>query len=163
MKWLNVALPKGRLGDQVYKILVRSGYSCPGGPGEDRRLILENPEAAVRYYLVKPSDVAVYVERGAADAGIVGRDVLLETEPDVYEMADLKMGVCRMCVAGRPDHRDDHVRPLRVATKYPRITRRYYSGRGRQIELIKLNGSIELAPLVDLADVIVDKIGRAHV
>ncbi len=156
MRWLNVALPKGRLGDQVYRALAQSGYSCPGGPGEDRRLILENPEAGVRYYLVKPSDVAVYVERGAADAGIVGRDVLLEAEPDVYEMADLKMGVCRMCVAGRPDFRDDHVRPLRVATKYPRITRRYYSGRGRQIELIKLNGSIELAPLVDLADVIVD-------
>ena len=156
MKWLNVALPKGRLGDQVYRTLARSGYSCPGGPGEDRRLILENPEAAVRYYLVKPSDVAVYVERGAADAGIVGRDVLLETEPDVYEMADLKMGVCRMCVAGRPDFRDDHVRPLRVATKYPRITRRYYAGRGRQIELIKLNGSIELAPILGLSDVIVD-------
>ncbi len=156
MKWLNVALPKGRLGDQVYRTLARSGYSCHGGAGEDRRLILENPEAGVRYYLVKPSDVAVYVERGAADAGIVGRDVLLEAEPDVYEMADLKMVVCRMCVAGRPDFRDDHVRPLRVATKYPRITRRYYSGRGRQIELIKLNGSIELAPLVDLADVIVD-------
>ena len=156
MKWLNVALPKGRLGDKVYAILMRSGYDCPGGIGEDRRLILENPAAGVRYYLVKPSDVAVYVERGAADVGIVGKDVLLETEPDVYELADLKMGVCRMCVAGRPDFTDDHVRPLRVATKYPRITRQYYTRRGRQISLIRLNGSIELAPLVDLADVIVD-------
>ena len=156
MKWLNVALPKGRLGDKVYAILARSGYGCPGGIGEDRRLIFEDPAAGVRYYLVKPSDVAVYVERGAADAGIVGKDVLLETEPDVYELSDLKMGVCRMCVAGRPDFIDDHVRPLRVATKYPRITRRYYARRGRQISLIRLNGSIELAPLVDLADVIVD-------
>ena len=156
MKWLNVALPKGRLGDKVYAILARSGYDCPGGIGEDRRLIFEDPAAGVRYYLVKPSDVAVYVERGAADAGIVGKDVLLETEPDVYELSDLKMGVCRMCVAGRPDFIDDHVRPLRVATKYPRITRRYYARRGRQISLIRLNGSIELAPLVDLADVIVD-------
>ena len=153
---INVALPKGRLGDKAYAILEQSGYPCPAMKEDNRKLTFENPEIGVRYFLVKPSDVAVYVERGAADIGIAGKDILLEYRPDVYELLDLKMGRCRMCVAGPKDFRDDPVQTLRVATKFPNIARAYYSGLSREIELIHLNGSIELAPLVGLSDVIVD-------
>ena len=155
-EWLSVALPKGRLGEKAYRALAEAGFSCPEMEEENRKLIFVNPETRLRYFLVKPSDVTVYVEHGAADAGIVGKDILLEEDPDVYELADLRMGKCRMCVAGPSDFRDDPSRPLRVATKFPRIARGYYSARGRETELIRLNGSIELAPLVGLSDVIVD-------
>jgi len=155
-RMINVALPKGRLGDKAYAILEQSGYPCPSMKEDNRKLTFENPEAGVRYFLVKPSDVAVYVERGAADIGIAGKDILLEYRPDVYELLDLRMGRCRMCVAGPKDFRDDPARTLRVATKFPNIAKAYYSGLSREIELIHLNGSIELAPLVGLSDVIVD-------
>ncbi len=154
--WLNVALPKGRLGEKAYRRLAEAGFPCPEMERENRKLIFENEAARVRYFLVKPSDVTVYVERGASDAGIVGKDILLENEPDVYELCDLRMGVCRMCVAGPAGFRDDHARPLRVATKFPRVARRHFASRSREIDLIHLNGSIELAPLVGLSDVIVD-------
>ncbi len=153
---INVALPKGRLGDKAYAILEQAGYPCPAMKEDNRKLTFENREIGVRYFLVKPSDVAVYVERGAADIGIAGKDILLEYRPDVYELLDLKMGRCRMCVAGPEDFRDDPAQTLRVATKFPNIARAYYSGLSREIELIHLNGSIELAPLVGLSDVIVD-------
>ena len=153
---INVALPKGRLGDKAYAVLERAGYPCPALKEDNRKLTFENPEAGVRYFLVKPSDVAVYVERGAADIGIAGKDILLEYRPDVYELLDLRMGRCRMCVAGPKDFRDDRSSTLRVATKFPNIARSYYSACSREIELIHLNGSIELAPLVGLSDVIVD-------
>ena len=153
---INVALPKGRLGDKAYAILERSGYPCPAMKEDNRKLTFENPEIGVRYFLVKPSDVAVYVERGAADIGIAGKDILLEYRPDVYELLDLRMGRCRMCVAGPKGFADDHARTLRVATKFPHIAARHYSARSREIELIHLNGSIELAPIVGLSDVIVD-------
>jgi ATP phosphoribosyltransferase len=110
----------------------------------------------VRYFWVKPSDVAIYVERGAADIGVAGKDILLEYSPDVYELLDLNMGKCRMCVAGFQNFRDDRSSTLRVATKFPNIARRYYAEQSRQIDIIKLNGSIELAPIVGLSDVIVD-------
>ena len=153
---INVALPKGRLGDKAYAVLERAGYPCPAMKEDNRRLTFENEELGVRYFLVKPSDVAIYVERGAADIGICGKDILLEQRPDVYEMLALGMGRCRMCVAGPQDFRDDPARTLRVATKFPTIARGYYSAQSRDIELIHLNGSIELAPLVGLSDVIVD-------
>ena len=153
---IHVALPKGRLGDRAYAMLERAGYPCPAMKEDNRRLTFDNEEIGVRYFLVKPSDVAVYVERGAADVGIAGKDILLEYRPDVYELLDLKMGRCRMCVAGPKDFRDDPSQTLRVATKFPNIAREYYSARSREIELIHLNGSIELAPLVGLSDVIVD-------
>lgn len=153
---INVALPKGRLGEKAYAALERAGYPCPAMKEDNRRLTFENEALGVRYFLVKPSDVAIYVERGAADIGICGRDILLEQQPDVYEMLDLGMGKCRMCVAGPQDFRDDPARTLRVATKFPTIARGYYSAKSREIELIHLNGSIELAPLVGLSDVIVD-------
>lgn len=156
MDWINIALPKGRLGEKAYGLLKNSGYECPaiGDPG--RKLIFENPEKMVRYFWVKPSDVAIYVERGAADLGIVGKDILLEYEPEVYELLDLKMGVCRMAVAGKKDFRDPMGKTLKVATKFPNITRNYYAGKCRDIDIIHLNGSIELAPILGLSHVIVD-------
>lgn len=153
---INVALPKGRLGERVYGAFERAGFGCPEIRSPGRRLIFENPDAGVSFFWVKPSDVAIYVERGAADVGVAGKDILLEYSPDVYELLDLHTGVCRMCVAGRRDFRDDPTRPLRVATKFPHIARGYYSSVSREIDIIKLNGSIELAPLLGLSDVIVD-------
>lgn len=155
-RMINVALPKGRLGDKAYAVLERAGYPCPAMKEDNRKLTFVNEEIGICYFLVKPSDVAAYVERGAADIGIAGKDILLEYKPDVYELLDLQMGRCRMCVAGPKDFRDDHSGTLRVATKFPNIARAYYSAKSREIELIHLNGSIELAPLVGLSDVIVD-------
>ena len=153
---LNVALPKGRLGEQVYARMARAGYACPEVLEDTRRLTFENPETGVRYFWVKPSDVAIYVERGAADVGIAGKDILLEYSPEVYELLDLGMGKCRMCVAGPADFRDDTSRTLRVATKFPNIARAHYAARSREITVINLHGSIEIAPLLGLSDVIVD-------
>ena len=153
---LNVALPKGRLGEKAYAMLEEAGYPCPSIKEENRKLIFENEEVGVRYFWVKPSDVAIYVERGAADIGVVGKDILLEYSPDVYELLDLGMGKCRMAVACKKDFRDDPSRTLRVATKFVNIARGYYASCSREIDVIKLNGSIELAPILGLSDVIVD-------
>lgn len=153
---INIALPKGRLGERVYRILEQVGYPCPSVLEDNRKLIFENSEAGVRYFWVKPSDVASYVERAAADVGIAGKDVLLEYQPEVYELADLGIGKCRMCAAGRRGFRDRRDQTLRVATKFPKIAKSYYSAQSRDIDIIKLHGSIELAPLVGLSDVIVD-------
>lgn len=156
MDWINIALPKGRLGEKAYAMLKNSGYECPAIEDPGRKLIFENPEKGVRYFWVKPSDVAIYVERGAADLGIVGKDILLEYEPEVYELLDLKMGRCRMAVAGKKDFREPVGRTLKVATKFPNITRNFYAGKCRDIDIIHLNGSIELAPILGLSHVIVD-------
>ena len=153
---LNIALPKGRLGNQVYDLLDGIGYDCREIYQDDRRLVFENAAAGVRYFLVKPSDVAIYVEHGAADIGIVGKDILLESGADIYELLDLHIGKCRVCVAGKTDYREDTDRRLRVATKFVNIAKSYYASINREIEIIKLNGSIELAPLLGLSDVIVD-------
>lgn len=153
---LNVALPKGRLGDKVYNLLAGVGYGCPEDYNATRKLVVENPEAGIRYFLVKPSDVAIYVEHGAADAGIVGKDILTEASADVYELLDTGLGKCRMCVAAPADYQDDPSRPVRVATKFVSIAKSYYASVGRDIDIIKLNGSIELAPILGLSDVIVD-------
>ncbi len=154
---LTVALPKGRLGEQVYDMFERGGFPCPAIREENRRLIFENAEEGMRYFWAKPSDVAIYVERGAADLGVAGKDILLEYAPDIYEMLDLKVGKCRMAVAAmRGFDREDRRRTLRVATKFENIARRYYASLGRDIDIIHLNGSIEIAPILDLSDVIVD-------
>lgn len=156
MKTVNIALPKGRLGEKVLNMLDKSGFSCPETKENDRRLIFENEREGIRYFWVKPSDVAIYVERGAADVGIAGKDILLEYKPDVYELLDLKIGRCRMAVAAKKGFRDRTEKTLRVATKFPNIARTFYERKGRDIDVIKLNGSIELAPILDLSDVIVD-------
>ena len=153
---LNIALPKGRLGEKVYAMFAAAGFECPAILEENRKLVFENAEKGVRYFWVKPSDVAVYVERGAADVGVAGKDILLEHAPDVYELLDLKTGRCRMAVAAPASFRDDPRRKLRVATKFDRIAGEYYASLGRDIDVIHLNGSIELAPLLGLSDVIVD-------
>ena len=153
---INVALPKGRLGEKVYAMFAEAGYECPALLEPSRKLIFENPEAGVRYFWVKPSDVAIYVERGAADIGVAGKDILLEYEPDVFELLDLNLGKCRMAVAAKSDFYDDGQRTLRVATKFTNIAARYYASKCREIDIIKLNGSIEIAPILGLSDVIVD-------
>ena len=153
---INIALPKGRLGESVYKSLAKIGYECPELLSDSRKLVFENEEKGVRYILVKPSDVAVYVEHGAADIGIVGYDVISENEPDVYELFDLDIGKCNIAVAAPKGFRDDNRETLRVATKYPNVAKKYYSSINREIEIIELHGSIELAPIIGLSDVIVD-------
>ncbi len=156
-KMINIALPKGRLGEKVYKIFEAAGFGCEGVTDPTtRRLIFENHEAKVCYFWVKPSDVAIYVERGAADIGVAGKDILLEYSPDVYELFDLGIGKCRMCVAAKKGFRDSTDKTLAVATKFPTIASGYYQSKSRSIDIIKLNGSIELAPILGLSDVIVD-------
>ena len=156
MEMINVALPKGRLGEKVYDMFEKSGFPCPSIKEPNRKLIFENEAAGVRYFWVKPSDVAIYVERGAADIGVAGKDILLEYEPDVYELLDLNLGKCRMAVAAKKDFRDDPNTTLRVATKFTNIASRYYAEKCRDIDIIKLNGSIEIAPILGLSDVIFD-------
>ena len=153
---VNVALPKGRLGEKVYEMFEKAGFPCDSIKENNRKLIFENKDAGVCFFWVKPSDVAIYVERGAADIGVAGKDILLEYSPDVYELLDLNIGKCRMAVAGRCDFRDDTEKTLRVATKFVNIAKDYYHKKSRDIDIIKLNGSIELAPLLGLSDVIVD-------
>lgn len=153
---LNIALPKGRLGEKVYAMFEKAGFPCPSIKENNRKLIFENEECGVRYFWVKPSDVAIYVERGAADIGVAGKDILLEYEPDIYELLDLGIGKCRMAVAAKKDFRDDPSRTLRVATKFSNIAGNYYLSKGRDIDIIHLNGSIEIAPILELSDVIVD-------
>lgn len=153
---ISVALPKGRLGESVYSLFDRCGYCVDPSLFSSRSLLFVNEEKGIRYFWVKPGDVAVYVERGAADLGVVGSDILGETEPDLYELLDLRKGKCRLCVAAPDGWKDDENRVLKVATKYPSLSRKYYQSRGRDIDIIKLNGSIEIAPLLALSDVIVD-------
>lgn len=156
MKMINVALPKGRLGEKVYNFFKNAGFECPSIEEPSRKLIFENHEKGVRYFWVKPSDVAIYVERGAADIGVAGKDILLEYTPDVYELLDLDLGKCRMAVAAKKDFKDNASKTLRVATKFPNIAETFYNSKSRDIDIIKLNGSIEIAPILGLSDVIVD-------
>ena len=155
-RFLNIALPKGRLGEKVYDMFEKAGFECPSIKEPGRKLIFENEELGIRYFWVKPSDVAIYVERGAADIGVAGKDILLEYKPDVYELVDLNIGKCHMAVAAKADFCDDRNRTLRVATKFTSIAKSYYASLGRDIDIIHLNGSIEIAPILDLSDVIVD-------
>ena len=153
---INIALPKGRLGEKVYDMFEKAGFDCPSIKENNRKLTFENEEKGIRFFWVKPSDVAIYVERGAADIGIAGKDILLEYRPNVYELLDLGIGKCRMAVAAKKSFRDNPSKTLRVATKFTNIAREYYAGKCRDIDIIHLNGSIELAPILGLSDVIVD-------
>ena len=153
---INIELPKGRLGEKIYDVFKRAGYECPSIEENNRKLIFENAEKGVRYFWVKPSDVSIYVERGAADIGVCGKDILAEYAPNVYELLDLKKGVCKMAVAAKKDFYDDGENTLKVATKFVNCAKAYYAKKGRAIDVIKLNGSIEIAPILGLSDVIVD-------
>lgn len=155
---LNIALAKGRIAKTVIKRLAEGGFQFPDYSDESRKLIFTDTENRIRVTLVKSPDVTVYVQRGAADAGIVGKDVLMEDgEDDVYEVLDLGIGKCRMAVSGIKGRQDVmNKRILTVASKYPKIARKYFADRFQPIDIIKLNGSVELAPLVGLSDVIVD-------
>ncbi len=155
-KVLNIALPKGRLGEKVYQMFENAGFECPSIKENNRKLIFENEDLAIRYFWVKPSDVAIYVEHGAADIGVAGKDILLEYEPDIYELLDLNLGKCKMAVAGKADFCSSDKKTLRVATKFANIAKNYYASIGREIDIIHLNGSIEIAPILGLSDVIVD-------
>lgn len=153
---ISVALPKGRLGEKTYAMMAAAGYECPSILEKNRKLTFENGEKGIRYFWVKPSDVSIYVERGTADIGVCGRDILMEYAPDVYELLDLRIGACDMCVAGPADFTDNGEGTLKVATKFPHIAMRYYERAGRRADIIKLNGSVEIAPVLKLSDVIVD-------
>ncbi|MBR6633249.1 MAG: ATP phosphoribosyltransferase [Clostridia bacterium] len=153
---INVALPKGRLGEKVYSMFEKAGFECPSIHDNSRKLIFENEEKGIRYFWVKPSDVSIYVERGAADIGVAGKDILLEYSPEIYELLDLNIGKCKMAVAAKKGFYDDNSRTLKVATKFVNIAKNFYASRCRDIDIIKLNGSIELAPILGLSDVIVD-------
>ena len=153
---INIALPKGRLGEKVYQRLASAGYASKDILSDTRKLVFTSDDGSVSYFWVKPSDVAIYVENGAADIGVVGKDILLEYKPDVYEILDLDMGKCKMAVAAKNGYVDDKSSTLKVATKFINIAKDYYEKQNRQIELIKLHGSIELAPILGMSDVIVD-------
>lgn len=156
MEYLNIAIAKGRLGNKGYEYLKEIGLSCKEFEEDSRKLILTCDKNKVRYVLVKAVDVPIYVERGAVDIGIVGKDTILEEDREVYEIADLEFGKCKFSVAAMEGYKIDPTRKIRVATKYVNVAKRYFKNTGRQVEIIKLNGSIELAPLIGLSDVIVD-------
>jgi ATP phosphoribosyltransferase len=152
---LTVAMPKGRIFEEAVELLRKADYTLPQEFAESRKLVIEVPEEQMRFILAKPMDVVTYVEHGVADLGIAGKDVMMEEERDVYELLDLKISKCHLAVAGLPNVRMNQIAP-RVATKYPNIASSYFREQGEQVEIIRLNGSIELAPLIGLADRIVD-------
>ncbi len=159
MKYLTIALAKGRLAELSVEIFRDLGYDCEEMLTKTRKLIFTDEKNGVKFLLVKAGDVPTYVEYGAADVGIVGRDTILEEGRNLYEMLDLKFGRCRMCVCGPEEMREklSSTSGLRVASKYPKIAKDYFTGKkNMNIEIIKLNGSVELAPITGLSEVIVD-------
>ncbi|CRK81459.1 ATP phosphoribosyltransferase [Neobacillus massiliamazoniensis] len=154
-KVITIAMPKGRIFEEAVELLRKADYRLPPEFDESRKLIIDAEEEGLRFILAKPMDVPTYVEHGVADIGIAGKDVLLEEERDVYELLDLKISACHLAVAGLPDTKLNDVAP-KIATKYPNVAAAYFREQGEQVEIIKLNGSIELAPLIGLADRIVD-------
>ena len=158
--YITFALPKGRIMEDSMELFAKIGISCPEMEEKNRKLVFENKEDKLRFMAVRATDVPTYVEYGCADIGVVGKDTLLEQDKDLYEPLDLNFGYCRLVVA-EPKALRDQDDPtswsnIRVATKYPKVTERYFAGKGVQVELIKLYGSIELAPLVGLSERIVD-------
>lgn len=152
---LTIAMPKGRIFEEAAELLRQAGYKLPPEFDDSRKLIIDVPEERIRFILAKPMDVVTYVEHGVADLGIAGKDVMLEEDRDVYEVLDLKISACYLAVAGLPNTKIGAVAP-KVATKYPKVASSYFREQGEQVEIIKLNGSIELAPLIGLAERIVD-------
>lgn len=152
---LTIAMPKGRIFEEAAELLRQAGYQLPPEFDDNRKLIIDVPEENMRFILAKPMDVVTYVEHGVADIGIAGKDVMLEEDRDVYEVLDLKISACYLAVAGLPTAKAVSVAP-KIATKYPNVASKYFREQGEQVEIIKLNGSIELAPLIGLAERIVD-------
>ncbi|HEY4532035.1 MAG TPA: ATP phosphoribosyltransferase [Kurthia sp.] len=153
---LTIAMPKGRIFDEAYELLLKAGFNLPTKMDDvSRKLMLEMPEENIRIILSKPMDVPTYVEYGVADIGIAGKDTLLEQHRKVHELLDLKISKCRIASAGLPNTELNEIAP-RIATKYPNVASAYYREKGEQVEIIGLNGSIELAPMIGLADRIVD-------
>ncbi|WP_394188852.1 ATP phosphoribosyltransferase [Paenisporosarcina quisquiliarum] len=155
MSELTIAMPKGRIFEEAYVLLQKAGFQLPDDLEESRKLIVEAPGENIRFILAKPMDVPIYVEHGVADIGIAGKDVLLEQKRIVHELLDLKISQCYIATAGLPNTSMNEIAP-RVATKYPEIASTFYKEKGEQVEIIGLNGSIELAPMIGLADRIVD-------
>jgi ATP phosphoribosyltransferase len=153
--FLTIAMPKGRIFEEAVELLRQAGYKLPPEFEDSRKLIIEVEEENFRFILAKPMDVPTYVEHGVADLGIAGKDVMLEEERDVYELLDLKISECYLAVAGLPNTKMNDVAP-KVSTKYPNVAAAYFREQGEQVEIIKLNGSIELAPIIGLSDRIVD-------
>ncbi|MFA6730899.1 MAG: ATP phosphoribosyltransferase [Eubacteriales bacterium] len=153
---LNIAIPTGRLGESAFGLLKKAGYFTGGEYGADRKLVFTDKTGGVSYFLIKPADVCTYVEHGVADLGIAGSDLIAEDEPDVYELLDLGIGKCFMAVASPEGYFENKNSPLRVATKYVRVAKAFFAEKGREIEIIKLSGSVEAAAVLGLADVIVD-------
>ncbi|MCR6112084.1 ATP phosphoribosyltransferase [Bacillus sp. A301a_S52] len=153
---LTVAMPKGRIFEEAVELLREAGYPLPPEFEDSRKLIIEVPEAKMRFILAKPMDVPTYVEHGAADVGVAGKDVMIEEKRDVYEVLDLKISACYMAVAALPTYNRDYEVAPKIASKYPNLASEYFREQGEQVEIIKLNGSIELAPIIGLADRIVD-------
>ena len=155
---ITIALAKGRLAEMAEDLLERCGLDVSELREDSRKLVFYDRKNDVRYLLVKPTDVPVYVDHGVADLGVVGKDTLLEAGRPLYEMLDLRYGKCDICVAGYAEKKRQEITSTvtRVATKYPRIAKMYYQQKGENIEIIKLNGSIELGPILGLSDVIVD-------
>ena len=164
--YITIAIPKGRILEESVELFGKIGIDCTELLGSSRKLIFENPAQKMRYMIVRATDVPTYVEYGCADLGIVGKDTLMEQGKDLYEPLDLKFGYCRLMVAEPAElSRDDDPASwsnIRIATKYPNITEKYFSGKGVQVELIKLYGSIELAPLVGLSERIVDLVSTGE-
>ena len=159
MEELTIALTKGRLAEKSMKLLTRAGYPCREMEEDSRKLIFRNEELGLSFFLSKGPDVPTYGEYGAADIGITGSDIIMEENRRAYEVLDLGFGKCRMCVAGPESARSllEHHEMIRVASKYPNIAREYFQNRRHQtVDIIKLNGSVELGPIVQLSDVIVD-------
>ncbi|MDQ6600313.1 MULTISPECIES: ATP phosphoribosyltransferase [Bacillus] len=152
---LTIAMPKGRIFEEAVVLLRQAGYKLPPEFEDSRKLIIDIEEEGLRFILSKPMDVPTYVEHGVADVGIAGKDVMLEEDRDVYELLDLKISSCYLAVAGLPNTKMNDVAP-KVATKYPKVAAAYFREQGEQVEIIRLNGSIELAPIIGLSDRIVD-------
>ena len=155
---ITIALAKGRLAELAVELLEACGLDCQQVRHPERKLVLYDEAGEYRFVLVKPADVPIYVERGVADIGVVGKDTLMEKNPSLYEMLDLGYGKCRLCVAGYPGKQEKRLTDynLRVATKYPHIARSYYGAKGQNIDIIELSGSVDLGPLIGLSDVILD-------
>lgn len=153
---ITIAIPKGRLGDQSISILKSAGIG-ESIDVKSRKLIFEDKKRDIKFMLLKNSDIITYVENGVADIGISGKDMIMENEGDIYELYKMNIGKCKISIAGKKDNKifkDDTI--LNVATKFPQIAKRYFESKGQKIKIIKLNGSIELAPILELSDVIVD-------